>query len=193
MPDPSIEFRIELDDEWLPVRDVDPQAFIRHFGKMPGLSCCSFQAGFFITIGGEPWNDEETVDEFGNAKTWIGAIEAILLHDRESWVSVWAWEESDCRIRRQGQELLLEDKYSSGSAACPRVTTSFRSFAKQLLAESRAWQVFAARLLAALDRVDVTEYPQENLAVLAREVSVPEFRQRLDRLEALIDEIPEDL
>ena len=95
----EIEFKVRTGDEWVLAKELSAEQYVHQLLQVPNLSCCNLSAGFFITINGKAWNGPDSVDEYGNAESWLDAIEHIIEKKDVWWVKVWAWEESNCEVR----------------------------------------------------------------------------------------------
>lgn len=110
----KVTFNLLIEDEWLNVDDClnDVAGYVCYVQGMARVLCCSLQAGFFIEVEGSMWNGPSFVGEFQNAETWIRALEEMILEGKIE-TRVWAWKESDCRLERIGDVLIMEDRYHS--------------------------------------------------------------------------------
>ncbi|NNB90102.1 hypothetical protein HJC10_31285 [Corallococcus exiguus] len=163
------EFRVLIGPDWVPLpflEGLEAEA-VDMYLRRPSVTCCSFQGGFFIDVGGHPFSDDGSVDEFWMTWSWFFALKALLDGAAETGAN--PWEESHMRLWRQGDVLSMEDRSASEKPLSPRVEVAFLPFAQSLARQGLAFLAWAERVLAALD---------------AREPPVPdsvkaEFRQSL--------------
>ncbi|NOK15882.1 hypothetical protein [Corallococcus carmarthensis] len=145
------EFRVLIGPDWVPLESLEGREaeavdmYLRH----PSVTCCSFQGGFFIDVGGHPFTDDGSVDEFWMTWSWFVALKALL--DGAEETGAHPWEESHMRLWRQGEVLSMEDRSASDQPLTPRVEVMFLPFAQSLARQGLAFLAWTERVLAALD------------------------------------------
>ncbi|RKH15435.1 hypothetical protein D7V97_00130 [Corallococcus sp. CA053C] len=105
--------------------------------------------GFFIDVGGQPFSDDGSVDEFWMTWSWFFALKALL--DGAEDTGAQPWEESHLRLWRHGEVLSLEDRGPSDKPLTPRVEVAFLPFARSLARQGLAFVAWTERVLLALD------------------------------------------
>ncbi|RKH35882.1 hypothetical protein D7Y13_00755 [Corallococcus praedator] len=56
----QVEFRVLIGPDWAPLsflEGLEADAVDMYF-RHPSVTCCSFQGGFFIDVGGRPFSDD---------------------------------------------------------------------------------------------------------------------------------------
>jgi hypothetical protein len=180
----AVSFKLLIEDDWHDVNDVLQNIgnYVRYVLSMAHVSCCSLQAGFFIEIGGALWNGPDYVDEFNNAGSWINALEELILLGKLE-ASVWAWEESSCKLQRNGDILVLEDIWQDKLICCPRKEVNLGTFARAVIGESWKWERISRAVQAELDTMNLDDNQVDKAITLLENITVDGFRQRLLRLE----------
>ena len=182
-----VEFRIQLREDWIPVRALATHLdeLLHYYLSQPHLSCCDMQAGFFIHAGSAPWNGPDTVDEFRNAVTWLDALAAIL-SDEADVADVWAWEESSARLQRHGNLLELSDTHHSGQIVCPTITVDLMDFSNQLYEEALSWASLADAATLALATPTYQDYAAELKLVLLENLLPSGLHASLSKLKTAL-------
>jgi hypothetical protein len=190
MPTCTVQFRIECEGVWTPVRELLPRLdpLLHSYLRQPHLSCCTLQAGFFIEAGGVAWNGPDTVDEYRMAASWFPAL-VTLLAGSQAEAFVWAWEESNAWLRRRGDLLELEDIHLSGQVLCPRVMVDLEELARQMLAQGRSWIELADRAAQALAGPGFRHYTNESKALLLENLAPPGLREDMAALEKALRDL----
>lgn len=148
------------DSELTELAHVDPGAWLDALARRDHVTCCSLQGGFAIEADGALWNGE-AIDELRMSATWLGAIARL---QRGALVeSVWAWEESQMTLVREGELVELSDVHHSGHVVCPRVVFALDAFARTMIEAADAWLVFRAEVLARLDGHPHADVIRENV------------------------------
>ncbi|WP_043321462.1 hypothetical protein [Corallococcus coralloides] len=145
------EFRVLIGPDWVPLpflEGLEAEAVDMYLRRAP-VTCCSFQGGFFIDVGGQPFSDDGSVDELWMTWSWFFALKALL--DGAAETGVHPWEESHMRLWRQGDVLSMEDRSASEKPITPRVEVAFLHFAQSLARQGLAFLAWAERVLAALE------------------------------------------
>jgi hypothetical protein len=161
-PHARFVLRLPTDDEaeLVDVGRVDPHAWLAQLAGSERVTCCTLQGGFAIDVDGTPWNDE-AIDEIRMSATWLGAI--ARLQQGSLVEHVWAWEESQMTLVREGSVVELSDVHHSGHVVCPRVVLPLDALASALVEAARPWLVFRAAVLSSLDGHAHADVIRENL------------------------------
>lgn len=161
-PHATFVVRLLADDDAEPIElvHVDPGAWLESLAARSDVTCCCLQGGFAIAADGVSWNGE-AIDELRMATTWLGAIAGL---QRGSLVEhVWAWEESQMTLVREGELVELSDVHHTGHVVCPRVVFALDAFARTMLEAAERWLVFRAEVLARLDGHPHADVIRENI------------------------------
>jgi hypothetical protein len=132
------------------------------------LTCCSFQAGFFIDVDGVPWSDDGTVDEPWMTLVWFHALRDLLRGSPDTGPMTGPWEESRMTWSLVGDTLAMVDDVA------PRVEVPFEDFATRLFEEGRLLASIARTVRASVERRRAL-------------TSDPTIREKLDTIAKALD------
>ena len=85
--------------------------------------------GFFLEVDGTAWNPN-CVENNLHVQAWIHGL-AQLVSGQEC-VPVWAWEESNCTLRRFGERVTLVD-WHGDKVICPKVNLCLQDLVRSAL------------------------------------------------------------
>jgi hypothetical protein len=133
------------DPQWVPISELSGRAsdLVDHYLRSPKLTCCSFRAGYRIWIDGRWWLD--SVDEFWMSMNWVRAVSDLLVEPPpQNDVQTFVWEESQLKLRREGEWLRLFD--ASSATMFPATWVPFRPFVRDLWLGARAFAQIAVEI-----------------------------------------------
>jgi hypothetical protein len=121
---------------------------VAHYLEKPRLTCCSFQAGFRVWVDGRWWL--EGVDEPAMSMNWVRAVADLVNEPPQNEVHTYVWEESQLKLRREGEWLRLVDE--AAPQLYPPVWVSLRPFVRDLWLGARAFDRLASGVAAEVAR-----------------------------------------
>lgn len=157
--------------------------------------------GFLFRFDNVPWNAHDLLEHQDSVASWILGVHETLAETGA--VFVWAWEESQCHLRREGEFLMVQDL-----PACPPVRMHHLTFLKCFLPPAelvvglfRDWETERRRLLSS-DRSELHGIyarkflsTPDDLPPLTFDEAVDEFGANsfdapaIDRMEAAVNSI----
>jgi len=106
------------------------------------LACCDsgddeeiLAAAILIECNGVVWNSTQHSESFLHIGSWLRATSALL--EGADSAGVWAWEESNLKMRRQGPLVILEEATHHSALRLPPVCFDLLEFARALALATR--------------------------------------------------------
>ena len=173
---------------WHTTDELRAPDLVEYYLGLERLTCCYMSGGFFISADDKPWN-HECIDEISMAETWLPAIEQLLRGAGKR--QVWAWEESNMTLIRDGDHIELSDVHHAGSVVCAPVRFELRAFAEVMLHAAKPMADLAARVHAYLDAQTVEPHG-ERYKVMRNNITLI-WRKQCDSLAAALASGEQDI
>jgi hypothetical protein len=152
---PDIQFLIPFNGVWRTPAEhhVTAPLLLDYYVNSPWSSEEVCAAAIWIHADGKPWNSPEASESFAHISHWLSSITS-LLHG-ESFVTIWAWEESGMEAKRQDRLVILEERTHHRDFQLPPVCFELERFARCLLEAT----IVGAELERELGRLAQERFP----------------------------------
>ena len=184
----QIHFRLTANGKQFPTEYWlgNVAALVDYYLNKTRLTCCDFQAGYCIDVGGKRWNGDKEgydFDEPWMTMAWLDGL-IIIFGSSVEKTAVPFWEQSNATLKRVDKNILeIEDMAAhAGGGICAPTWVDADAFAEQIIIATRKYlELCEAITKELLCRVETV--PKEKIEKINSELDREQFLQKLNELE----------